>query len=101
MDNSSLDRIAAALDEALPLFRTFVADFHRVADRLAPPLSQVVGSKYVARRLGMTTVWVAEMARKGIIPKNCIVAGTGDGRLWKFDRAKIDRWIDAGRQRAA
>ncbi|OAI45552.1 hypothetical protein AYO44_12875 [Planctomycetaceae bacterium SCGC AG-212-F19] len=92
-----MERIAAALEQALPLMRTFVDDFHRLADQLAPAPKQVVGTKYVAQRLGMTTVWVAEMARKKIIPPSCVVAGTGTGKLWKFDRAKIDRWIDEGR----
>jgi predicted deacylase len=91
------ERIAAALERTLPLLQTFVDDFHRLAEQLAPAPSQVVGTKYVAQRLDMTTVWVAEMARKGIIPKSCIIAGTGTGKLWKFDRTKIDRWIEEGR----
>jgi hypothetical protein len=91
------ERIAAALERAIPLLRSLVDDFRRLADQLAPVPAQMVGSKYVAQRLGMTTVWISEMARRGIIPKSCIIAGTGTGKLWKFDRAKIDRWIDAGR----
>ncbi len=41
----------------------------------------------------MTTVWVAEMARRGDIPADCLVAGTGTGKVWKFNREKIDKWI--------
>ena len=40
---------------------------------------------------------LAEMARKGKIPKGCIAKGTGDGKEWKFIREHIDRWIAAGR----
>jgi hypothetical protein len=92
-----LERVAAALEQALPLLQNLVTDFHRLAEQLAPAPTAVVGTKYVAQRLDMTTVWVAEMARKKIIPPSCVVAGTGTGKLWKFDRVKIDRWIEQGR----
>lgn len=29
----------------------------------------------------------------GKIPTSCIVAGTGNGKLWKFYRVRIDAWI--------
>ena len=80
------ERIAQCLN-CLPL----------IAARVIPSPAEVVGSPYVAQRLGVTTVWVAEMARKGAIPKNCIVNGTGSGKPWKFHREKIDRWIEDGR----
>lgn len=96
-----LERIATALEQFATDFHTLTADVHRIAAAVAPDPGDLVGSQYVAQRLGMTTVWVAEMARKGIIPKNCIVAGTGTGKVWKFSRAKIDRWIDEGRPRVA
>lgn len=35
----------------------------------------------------------ADMARTGRIPRSCIVAGTGDNRLWKFYRTKIEEWL--------
>jgi len=47
----------------------------------------------------VTTVWVAEMASEGRIPRGCIVPGTGEGKVWKFHRAKIDYWIEQGRHR--
>ena len=47
----------------------------------------------VAKQLGCTTVWIAEMVRSGDIPKSCLVPGTGNGRPWKFYRAAIDRWL--------
>jgi hypothetical protein len=65
----------------------------RIADALAPAPADTVGSPYVARRLGCTTVWVAEMARQGRVPKHCLVPGTGSGKPWKFFRRHIDKWI--------
>lgn len=67
----------------------------RIADVVDPPPSKIVDSPYVANRLDCTTVWVAEMARNGQIPKNCIVAGTGNGKVWKFYRTLIDQWIES------
>ena len=66
----------------------------RIADASAPAEQDVVGTPYVAKRLGQTTTWIAEMARRGLIPKSCVVAGTGIGKPWKFHRAKIDEWIE-------
>ena len=94
---STLERIAVALEQSVPLLRRFVEDFHRVADNLAPPPTQVVGSKHLAKRLGVSTTWIAEMARSGSIPANCLVKGTGKGKVWKFDREKIEAWLAAGR----
>jgi hypothetical protein len=65
----------------------------RLADQLAPEAADVVGTEYIARRLGCTTVWVAEMARKDRIPKECIVRGTGKGKPWKFHRPRIEEWL--------
>jgi hypothetical protein len=76
---ATLDRIAVALE--------------RLADHVAPLPADIVGSGYVAQRLGCTTVWVAEMARRGDLPKGCIVPGTGNGKLWRFYRQKIDQWL--------
>lgn len=67
----------------------------RIADKLDPNDDKPVGTPYVAKRLGQTTTWVAEMARSQIIPTSCVVAGTGTGKPWKFHRAKIDQWIES------
>ena len=67
----------------------------RIADALAPQPADIVGSPIVAAKLGCTTTWVAEMARNGEIPPGCVVAGTGNGRPWKFYRAKIETWIES------
>jgi len=60
-------------------------------DRSTPP--DLVGSPYVADRLGCTTVWVTQMVRQGEIPQSCVATGTGNGRPWKFHRARIDEWL--------
>jgi hypothetical protein len=85
-----------------PLFEVFSAiaksidtNLKRIAETLDPPDdARPVGTPYVAKRLGQTTTWVAEMARRGKIPKSCIAAGTGVGKPWKFHRDKIDAWIE-------
>lgn len=71
------------------------ADAVRIADHFDPPPPNKVGTPYVAERLGCTTVWVAEMIRSGQIPKACVVEGTGNGKLWKFHRKRIDLWIQS------
>jgi hypothetical protein len=66
----------------------------RIADKADPQGdARPVGTPYVAKLLGQTPTWVAEMARVGTIPKGCVVAGTGNGKSWKFHRSKIDEWI--------
>jgi hypothetical protein len=65
----------------------------RIADALAPLPEEIVGTPYVAKRLGCTTVWVAEMVRRGEVPEGCLVPGTGTGKPWKFYRDKIDAWL--------
>lgn len=78
---------------SLDAISSLAADVRRIADVLAPPDRTKADTPYVAERLGCSTTWVAEMVRKGEIPSRCIVAGTGNGRPWKFYRDKIDEWI--------
>jgi len=70
-----------------------VSDVQRVLNDIAPPPSGVVGTEYVARSLGVSKTWVADLVRNGEIPASCIVPGTGNGRAWKFYRSKLDRWM--------
>jgi predicted DNA-binding transcriptional regulator AlpA len=65
----------------------------RIADAIAPEPEAIVDSRYVANKLGCTTTWVSEMVRKGDIPRSCVVVGTGNGKVWKFYREKIEAWI--------
>jgi hypothetical protein len=68
-------------------------DLKRIADHFDPPPPDIVGSAYVASRLGCTTTWVADMVRRGEIPPHAVVPGTGNGKPWKFFRSRIDSWI--------
>jgi len=95
-----VERIEATLDagNGQPMANSAVmadmaANLARIADALTPKPADIVGSPYVANLLGCTTVWVAEMVRRGDIPKNCVVPGTGNGKPWKFYREKIDAWV--------
>lgn len=83
--------------------KAFMEDLHsiaqsleRIADHVAPQPADIVGTRYLADRLGCTTVWIAEMVRSGQLPKHCVVQGTGNGKPWKFHRRHVDAWL-AGR----
>jgi hypothetical protein len=82
-----LERIAIAVEN-------LAADAHRLADHFSPAPGDIVGTPYLADQLGCTVVWAAEMARKGEIPKSCIVPGTGNGKPWKFYRGRIEEWLN-------
>jgi hypothetical protein len=69
------------------------ADLKRLADHFDPQPSDVVGTPYLADRLGCTATWIAQMVRSGEIPKGCIVPGSGKGRQWKFYRGRIEEWL--------
>ncbi len=91
----ALERRLAAVEAGGPL-ADVVPLLTRIADAIAPAPVALVGTPYVACKLGCTTVWVAEMARQGDIPRTCVVPGTGVGKVWKFYRDRIDLWV-AGR----
>ena len=78
---SSVERIAEALE--------------RLADHFAPPPTDIVGTSYLAHRLACTQVWITDRICQGDIPKSCIVPGTGNGKVWKLYRRKIDKWIES------
>ncbi|NQU21807.1 MAG: helix-turn-helix domain-containing protein [Candidatus Nealsonbacteria bacterium] len=65
----------------------------RIADHFDPPPPDIVGTDHVAKRLGLSTRWVSEMASNGEIPEGCKVKGTGHGKPWKFHRQAIDKWL--------
>lgn len=79
-NHAVLDRLADAAEE--------------IAHHLDPTPPEIVKSRYIAQKLGCSVKWVGDMARTGLIPKNCIVDGTGDGKQWRFFRPKIDKWIE-------
>src|SRR6266498_1347717 len=84
--NQFTERIAVGIEK-------LVVVLARIADRLDPQPSEIIDSPTLAKRIGCTTTWTAAMARNGTIPKNCIVAGTGIGKPWKFHAKEIDDWL--------
>jgi len=86
-------RIVLALEELTTAFGHINDHLKRIADTLSPEPEPVVGTSYVAGRLGCSLTWVAAMASNGTIPDSCVVPGTGDGKPWKFHREKIEHWI--------
>lgn len=82
------------LNEMVEVLRRTEAHLARLANHFDPPPPDKVGTPYVADRLGCTTDWIAMMVRDSEIPPSCIVPGTGNGKPWKFYRARIDEWIE-------
>jgi len=80
------ERMAVALEN-------ISASQRRLADHLAPAPSDIVDTPYIARHLGCTTQWIAQMVRSGEIPRGCVVPGSGKGRQWKFYRCRIEDWL--------
>jgi predicted DNA-binding transcriptional regulator AlpA len=65
----------------------------RIAEHFTP--QEIVGTDYIANRLGCSSQYVSRMAKEGAIPKSCIKVSSGERRQrWKFIRSEIDRWID-------
>ena len=87
--------VLRAESTAIPSLSPIAADLKRIANHFDPPPPDKVGSEYVAQRLGCTTTWIADRVRQGEIPRSCIVPGTGNGKLWKFHRHLIDKWIES------
>lgn len=87
------DRDWETENQSLQVMRGIAESLKRIADQLEPIQPELVGTPYIADRLGCTTVWVTQMIRNGQIPQRCVVAGTGDGKPWKFVRRLIDEWI--------
>lgn len=79
--------------ETLRVLAEVHADLKRIADHFDPQPPDVVDTPFIARRLGCTTTWIAQMVRSGEMPKGCVVPGSGKGRQWKFYRRRIEEWL--------
>ena len=79
--------------ETLRVLAELQADLKRIADHFDPQPADIVGTPYLADKLGCTSTWIAQMVRSGEIPKGCLVPGTGKGRQWKFYRRRIEEWM--------
>ena len=97
LDVKPQERTASAisLTSALPDLAAIARSLARIADAVDPPPPDKVDTAYVAKRLGIGLARVSQMASGGEIPASCIVAGTGNGKLWKFHRVRIDEWIES------
>ena len=80
--------------DLLSLLADLALQLGRIADHFDPPPPDIVGTPYVAGKLGCTTDWIAMLVRDGGIPPSCLVPGTGNGKPWKFQRSGIDRWLE-------
>jgi hypothetical protein len=92
-----LDRLAAVHEQAVIMTAKAAAALERIANKLDPPPPDVVGTEYVAERLGCTATWIAEQARDEKLPSRAILPGTGHGKPWRFYRSEIDAWLLTGR----
>ena len=79
--------------ETLRVLAEVQADLKRIADHFDPQPADIVGTPYLANKLGCTSTWIAQMVRSGEIPKGCLVPGSGKGRQWKFYRRRIEEWL--------
>jgi hypothetical protein len=80
-------------NELLAKLERIAESLERIANKLDPLPGDKVGTRYVAEKLACSTIWITELIRKGEIPPGCIVPGTGNGKVWKFYRKRIDDWI--------
>lgn len=83
---NDITALVAALKEHTRAIGSLVAT-------LAPPVPDLVGTDYIARRLGVSKQWVGAMAERGDIPRNCVAPKISGGRIWKFHRDKIEAWL--------
>ena len=88
------DKRLTDIEARLPSLESLSEAITRLANHFAPAPANLVGSRYLADRLGCTTAWISRMAINGTIPKSFIASGTGNGRFWKFHRKRIDDWLE-------
>lgn len=87
------ERTAPEANPVVEVLARIADDLRRIADHFDPPPSDIIDTPYLARQLGVTPARIAQMVREGTIPKSCIVAGSGDGRPWKFHRRRTEEWL--------
>jgi hypothetical protein len=90
---TAVDSFIAGLNGDGAYLAVIASSLKRLADHVDPPPPDIIGTDYIAEKLGCTLEWIAKMAMRGDIPRNCVVPGTGNGKPWKFYRSRIDPWI--------
>ena len=73
--------------------RNHTAAITSLVATLAPEVPDLVGTDYLARKLGVSKQWVGAMAERGDIPRECIAPKVSGGRIWKFHRQKTEAWL--------
>lgn len=73
--------------------RNHTAAITSLVATLAPEVPDLVGTTYVASRLGVSTTWVCRLADNGDIPKACMAPRLSGGRIRRFFRDKVDQWL--------
>ena len=71
--------------------------FQGLLEVLSPRPVDLVGTDFVAAKLGCSKQWVGKMAENGTIPKHCIAPKVSGGRIWKFYRQEICDWLNKGK----
>jgi len=83
------------MNDPQPVLERLASALERIADHVAPQPGDIVGTPYIAQKLGCSTAWVTQLIHDGTLPARCIVPGTGNGKPWKFHRRQIDEWINS------
>ncbi len=83
---TDLAALVAALKEHTLAIGSLVAT-------LSPEVPDLVGTDYIARRLGVSKQWVGTLAERGDIPRNCVAPKISGGRIWKFRKDQVDAWL--------
>lgn len=78
-------------------FERIAEGIERLIEVLVPKTSELVGTEYIASKIGKSKQWIGKMAERGTIPKNCVAPKIGGGRIWRFHRDKIDAWLEEQR----
>jgi hypothetical protein len=79
--------------DLIDALRDHTAAITSLVATLAPEVPDLVGTDHIARRLGCTPQWIAKMALRGDIPRDCIVPKISDGRVWRFRKDRIEAWL--------
>lgn len=87
-------RMAEALENVSSSLEQIKPAIIRIADHFDPRQRSVVGTPYIAERLGVSVRWINDLIHKGEIPKSCICPQSGEGKYWRFWKEKIDLWIE-------
>lgn len=79
--------------DLIEALRSHTAAITSLVATLAPVVPDLVGTDYLARKLGVSPQWIGTMAERGDIPRHCVAPKISGGRIWKFHRDKIDAWL--------